>query len=89
MSRATDPHEQIKQLQEVILTSNNLELEVGDTLLKMYEDLDEYGEKLSFVMNLKHSVVQQQVLENLSPVNQKFLLEVTLKLCISVRIGFF
>ena len=85
MAKGSEADEQIRMLQEMILTSNNLEFEVGETLLSMYEDLEEYGDKLRFVINLKNSVLHPQVLDNLSTVNQKFLLEISLKLCISVN----
>ena len=44
-------------MQEILLTSNNLELEMGDALIKSYENTLEYGEKLFFVLNLKKSVI--------------------------------
>jgi len=76
----------IKQFQEVLLTSDNLEYEMGETLMRIYEELEEYGEKVQFVVNLKTSVAHPQVMGNLSVQNHKFLLEIALKLCISVRI---
>lgn len=51
--------------------------------MKIYEELEEYGEKVQFVVNLKDSVSHPQVLGNLSPQNHKFLLEIALKLCVS------
>jgi hypothetical protein len=84
MAKGAEPEEQIRMLQEMILTSDNLEFEVGESLIRMYEDLEEYGDKLRFVINLKNSILHPHVLDNLSTVNQKFLLDIALRLCISV-----
>lgn len=84
MTKSSDSETHLKHMQEILLTSNNLEFEMGDVLINLYENLEEYGEKLFFVLNLKKSVICPQVLENLSPPNQKYLLELALKLCISV-----
>lgn len=78
----------IKQFQELLLTADNLEYEVGETLMKLYEDLEEYDEKVRFVVNLKVSISHPQVLANLSAQNHKFLLEIALQLCISVTATF-
>jgi len=67
------------------LTSDNLEFELGETLMKIYEGLEEYEEKVQFVINLKKSISHPQVINNLSIQNHKFLLEIALKLCISVN----
>jgi len=74
----------LRQFQEMLLVSDNLELDIGDSLMKIYESLDSFEEKLGFVMNMKLSVSHPQVLSNLSGLNHKFLLENSLKLCISV-----
>jgi len=85
-SHGRNTEEFIKQFQEVLLTSDNLEYEIGENLMKIYEDFEEYDEKVQFVINLKTSISHPQVINNLSIQNHKFLLEIALKLCISVII---
>ena len=86
IGQGRNKEEFIKQFQEVLLTADNLEYEMGETLMRIYEEMEEYGEKVQFVINLKTSVAHPQVMANLSVQNHKFLLEIALKLCISVSL---
>ena len=74
----------IKQFQELLLTSNNLELEISEGLTKIYENFNTFNEKFTFIRDLKQAITFSTVLENLSSINHKFLIENALKLCISV-----
>ena len=76
----------IKQFQELLLTSNNLELEISEELIKIYENLNTFNEKFSFINDFQKAITFPTVLENLSSINHKFLMENALKLCISVLI---
>ena len=71
-------------MQEIMLTSDNLSEDIGDNLLKIYEELVTLEDKLQYVSDLKTCMINQTVVENLSKLNHRFLLELSIRLCISV-----
>lgn len=77
-------NECIKHLQEVLLTSTSLYFDIASTLLCHYEQLESLEEKVQFVEDLKLSIINQTLLENINEQNYAVLVAIILRLCTAV-----
>ncbi|KAL4461891.1 hypothetical protein ABPG72_003911 [Tetrahymena utriculariae] len=73
----------IKQLQEILLTSEQLYNDLGEQIIQHYEGLEEIIDKIDFVIDLKLAIVDKVLLENMSENNFRIILMITLRLCTS------
>ncbi|EAR85442.2 hypothetical protein TTHERM_00441910 (macronuclear) [Tetrahymena thermophila SB210] len=73
----------IKQLQEILLTSEQLYNDLGEQIILHYEGLEEVIDKIDFVIDLKLAIVDKVLLENMSENNFRIILMITLRLCTS------
>ena len=69
VSKGSEKAECLKHLQEILLTSDQLYLDLGETLLGHYDGLLRIEEKVEFIDDIKASLVNDIVLENLSEGN--------------------
>lgn len=71
-------------MQEILLTSNNLQDELNESLLDIFENLSSLEDKLLYVADLKGCLMNYTIIEHLTGLNHRYLLELSIKLCISV-----
>lgn len=76
-------------MQEILLTSESLKEDINESLMIVYENLVTLEEKLQYVADLKGCLMNPTIIEHLSEINHRFLLELSIKLCVSVDIIYF
>lgn len=71
-------------MQEVLLTSTSLYFDIASTLLCHYEQLESLEDKIVFVEDLKLSIINETLLDNINEQNYSVLIAIILRLCTAV-----
>lgn len=74
----------VKQLQYLLMVSDQLYTDFGESVSVSYERLNELSEKIDFVIDLKEAVMDDQLLKHIPETNYRTLLTIIFKLCTSI-----